>query len=65
MLELIGTGSFGTVYKGRRRGTAEIVALKFIPKRGRTDKEVWVSGLDGHGAGMRVRGWTSCVHLFL
>ncbi len=26
------------VYKGRRVGTAEIVALKFIPKRGRTPK---------------------------
>ena len=44
-LELIGSGSFGKVYKGRRRGTAEIVALKFIPKRNRTSKELQVSWL--------------------
>jgi serine/threonine protein kinase len=42
-LELVGQGSFGKVYKGRRRGTAEIVALKFIPKRSRTTKELQVS----------------------
>lgn len=41
-LELIGSGSFGKVYKGRRKGTAEIVALKFIPKRSRTSKELQV-----------------------
>ena len=41
-LELIGSGSFGKVYKGRRKGTAEIVALKFIPKRSRTTKELQV-----------------------
>eukprot|EP00911_Craspedida_sp_UC1_P002212 UC1_evm4s1688 len=40
VLEMIGEGSFGTVYKGRRRYTADIVALKFIARTGRTEKEV-------------------------
>ena len=40
VLELIGEGSFGKVYKGRIRGTARIVALKFISKRGRTPREL-------------------------
>jgi serine/threonine protein kinase len=30
LLELIGGGSMGTVYKGRHRGTAELVAVKMI-----------------------------------
>eukprot|EP00039_Didymoeca_costata_P013798 m.215018 g.215018 ORF g.215018 m.215018 type:complete len:1222 (-) comp15874_c0_seq3:1529-5194(-) len=40
LLELIGLGSFGKVHKGRRKGTAEIVALKFIPKHGKSDKDL-------------------------
>ncbi|KAM3916044.1 serine/threonine-protein kinase 36 [Leptodactylus fuscus] len=40
VLELIGEGSFGRVYKGRRKYTGEVVALKFIPKVGRSDKEL-------------------------
>ena len=36
VLELVGTGAFGRVYKGRERGTGRIVALKFLPKRQRT-----------------------------
>ncbi|XP_066433234.1 serine/threonine-protein kinase 36 isoform X2 [Eleutherodactylus coqui] len=40
VLELIGEGSFGRVYKGRRKCSAEIVALKFIPKVGRSEKEL-------------------------
>jgi fused-like protein len=32
-LNFIGEGSFGKVYKGRKKGTAQIVALKFIPKK--------------------------------
>lgn len=39
-LELLGFGAFGKVYKGRRKGTAEIVALKFIAKRGRSRKDL-------------------------
>ncbi|OAF71522.1 hypothetical protein A3Q56_00727 [Intoshia linei] len=35
ILNLIGEGSFGKVYKGRKLYTAQIVALKFIPKIGR------------------------------
>lgn len=33
VLQLIGEGSFGKVYKGRRIGTGQISALKFISKR--------------------------------
>ncbi len=38
VLEMIGEGSFGRVYKGRRRYTGQIVALKFISKRGKSKK---------------------------
>ncbi|NWY48183.1 STK36 kinase, partial [Sylvia atricapilla] len=40
VLEMIGEGSFGRVYKGRRRHSAQVVALKFIPKVGRSEKEL-------------------------
>ncbi|XP_016849578.2 serine/threonine-protein kinase 36 [Anolis carolinensis] len=40
VLEMIGEGSFGRVYKGRRKYTTKIVALKFIPKVGRSQKEL-------------------------
>ncbi|XP_073402417.1 serine/threonine-protein kinase 36 isoform X2 [Dendrobates tinctorius] len=40
VLELIGEGSFGRVYKGRRKHSGEVVALKFIPKIGRSEKEL-------------------------
>ncbi|CAN0369156.1 unnamed protein product [Lampetra planeri] len=40
VLEMIGEGSFGKVYKGRKRYTGQVVALKFIPKVGRSDKEL-------------------------
>ena len=39
VLEMIGEGSFGKVYKGRRRYTGQIVALKFISKRGKSKKD--------------------------
>ncbi|XP_063101135.1 serine/threonine-protein kinase 36 isoform X3 [Cavia porcellus] len=40
VLEMIGEGSFGRVYKGRKKYSAQVVALKFIPKLGRTEKEL-------------------------
>lgn len=40
VLELIGEGSFGKVHKGRRKYTGQIVALKFISKVGRSEKEL-------------------------
>ncbi|NXS48999.1 STK36 kinase, partial [Balaeniceps rex] len=40
VLEMIGEGSFGRVYKGRRKRSAQVVALKFIPKVGRSEKEL-------------------------
>lgn len=38
ILELIGEGQFGKVYKGRRKYGSQLVALKFIAKKGKTDK---------------------------
>jgi fused-like protein len=32
-LQAIGEGSFGKVYKGRRKETGQMVALKFIKKK--------------------------------
>ncbi|XP_074885492.1 serine/threonine-protein kinase 36 [Buteo buteo] len=40
VLEMIGEGSFGRVYKGRRKHSAQVVALKFIPKVRRSEKEL-------------------------
>ncbi|XP_069763580.1 serine/threonine-protein kinase 36 [Narcine bancroftii] len=40
VLDVIGEGSFGRVYKGRRKFSGQVVALKFIPKLGRSDKEL-------------------------
>lgn len=40
VLEIIGEGSFGKVYKGRKKHTGHAVALKFIPKAGRAEKEL-------------------------
>ncbi|KAM4608180.1 serine/threonine-protein kinase 36 [Discoglossus pictus] len=40
VLDLIGEGSFGRVYKGRRKHSGQVVALKFIPKVGRSEKEL-------------------------
>jgi len=40
MLHCIGQGCFGKVFKGRRKYTGQIVALKFISKRGKSDKDI-------------------------
>eukprot|EP00929_Paragymnodinium_shiwhaense_P007706 TRINITY_DN111616_c0_g1_i1.p1 TRINITY_DN111616_c0_g1~~TRINITY_DN111616_c0_g1_i1.p1 ORF type:complete len:1391 (+),score=295.62 TRINITY_DN111616_c0_g1_i1:196-4368(+) len=40
VLHLIGQGMFGKVFKGRRRYTGQVVALKFICKRGKSDKDI-------------------------
>ncbi|XP_028395841.1 serine/threonine-protein kinase 36-like [Dendronephthya gigantea] len=40
VLELIGEGSFGRVYKGRKKYSGQVVALKFIPKKGRSSKDL-------------------------
>nr|XP_061801869.1 serine/threonine-protein kinase 36-like [Nerophis lumbriciformis] len=39
-LELVGEGSFGRVHKGITKFTGQVVALKFIPKMGRSKKEL-------------------------
>ena len=40
MLGLIGDGSFGKVHKGRRKYTSQIVAMKFIKKHEKTEKDM-------------------------
>ncbi|XP_072302414.1 serine/threonine-protein kinase 36 [Eucyclogobius newberryi] len=40
VLELAGEGSFGRVYKGRKKHSGQVVALKFMPKVGRSEKEL-------------------------
>uniref|UniRef100_UPI00398EB6D5 serine/threonine-protein kinase 36-like n=1 Tax=Pristiophorus japonicus TaxID=55135 RepID=UPI00398EB6D5 len=40
ILDMIGEGSFGRVYKGRKKFSGQVVALKFIPKVGRSEKEL-------------------------
>jgi len=39
-LELIGEGSFGKVYKGRRKYSGQIVAMKFIVKAGKSNRDL-------------------------
>jgi len=40
VIEPIGEGSFGKVYKGRRKFTGQIVAMKFILKHGKSEKDI-------------------------
>ena len=40
VLHPIGEGSFGKVFKGRKKFSGQIVALKFIQKRGKTEKDL-------------------------
>ncbi|CAL9218366.1 unnamed protein product [Arabidopsis halleri] len=40
VIELVGEGSFGRVYKGRRKYTGQTVAMKFIMKQGKSDKDI-------------------------
>lgn len=40
MVCLIGEGSFGKVYKARMKGCGNVVALKCISKKGKTEKEL-------------------------
>ena len=39
-LHRIGEGSFGRVYKGRRKCTGQTVAMKFISKQKKTEKDL-------------------------
>jgi len=39
-LELIGEGSYGKVYKGRRKFAGQIVAMKFIIKAGKVERDL-------------------------
>lgn len=40
VLEHIGEGSFGKVYKARRKNTGFTVAMKFITKHGKSEKDL-------------------------
>ncbi|KAK4758063.1 hypothetical protein SAY87_019364 [Trapa incisa] len=41
VIELVGEGSFGKVYKGRRKYTSQTVAMKFIMKHGKSEKDIY------------------------
>eukprot|EP00854_Cymbomonas_tetramitiformis_P021274 gene21274-25563_t len=40
VIELVGEGSFGKVYKARRKQSGQIVAIKFILKHGKSEKDI-------------------------
>ena len=40
LLDLVGEGSFGKVYKARRKFTGETSAIKFISKKGKTERDL-------------------------
>ncbi|KAJ0923101.1 putative protein kinase ULK-Fused family [Helianthus annuus] len=40
VIELVGEGSFGKVYKGRRKFTGQFVAMKFILKHGKSKNDI-------------------------
>ncbi|GBG88292.1 hypothetical protein CBR_g46858 [Chara braunii] len=40
VIELVGEGSFGKVYKGRRKYTGQTVAMKFILKHGKSERDI-------------------------
>eukprot|EP00850_Spirogloea_muscicola_P022613 SM000303S11791 [mRNA] locus=s303:117761:132211:- [translate_table: standard] len=40
VIELVGEGSFGKVYKGRRKYTGQMTAMKFILKHGRNERDI-------------------------
>ncbi|KAK1424797.1 hypothetical protein QVD17_20135 [Tagetes erecta] len=40
VIELVGEGSFGKVYKGRRKFTSQTVAIKVILKHGKSEQEI-------------------------
>ena len=40
VMDMIGEGSFGRVFRGKDKQTGEVVALKLIPKIGHSEKEI-------------------------
>ncbi|KAF2609282.1 hypothetical protein F2Q68_00043533 [Brassica cretica] len=40
VIELVGEGSFGRVYKGRRKFPGQTVVMKFIMKQGKSDNDL-------------------------
>ncbi|XP_076024780.1 serine/threonine-protein kinase 36 [Genypterus blacodes] len=40
VLELVGEGSYGRVYRGRKRRSGQVVAMKFMPMRVRPEEEL-------------------------
>ena len=40
MLDVVGEGSFGQVWKARKAGVLQTVAIKLIPKAGKKEREI-------------------------
>ena len=40
VVELVGEGSFGKVFKGRCKYTGQTIAMKFILKHGKSEKDI-------------------------
>jgi len=63
-LELIGEGSYGKVYKGRRKFAGQIVAMKFIIKAGKVERDLRnLRQVSGNCFPVFLNCWAGNIHL--
>eukprot|EP01132_Coremiostelium_polycephalum_P005629 gene5629-7004_t len=62
ILELVGEGSFGKVYKCRKKYTSQIFAIKVISKKGKLEKDI--KGLRQEINILRTLSHPNIIHLF-